>query len=186
SDGQWLALTSASNETRHDIWISGAVQNATPVHWLKTEFDEALPRFSPNGQWLAYVSDETGRTEVYIRPFRGETHAAEGKIRVSIGGGDYPVWSRSGNELFFMTADGSIHAASTQNLGSRQTVTPPVKLFRPCSETGLRANPLVHQPYMWIYDVSPDGRFLFNCMSQPAGRFVVWMNWRLADSEVPR
>ena len=71
-------------------------------------------------------------------------------------------------------------------LGSCHAVTSPVKVFRPCSESGLRANPLVYQPYMWIYDVSPDGRFLFNCMSQSAGRFMVWMNWRPADNEGAR
>jgi hypothetical protein len=76
--------------------------------------------------------------------------------------------------------------AGTQHLGSRHAVTSPVKVFRPCSESGLRANLLVYQPYMWIYDVSPDGRVLFNCMSQSAGRFMVWMNWRPADNEGAR
>ena len=72
-----------------------------PTVFLRTPANEQVPTFSPDGRWIAYYSDETGRNEVYVRPFPGPG----GKWQVSTGGGTYPTWSRKGEELFYATLD---------------------------------------------------------------------------------
>jgi serine/threonine-protein kinase len=73
----------------------------TPTVFLASPFIESEAAFSPDGRWLAYQSDESGKTEVYVRPFP----IREGKWKVSTAGGEYPTWSRNGKELFYRTAD---------------------------------------------------------------------------------
>jgi hypothetical protein len=109
----------------------------------------------------------------------------EGKIQVSTDGGDFPVWSRTSNELFFMTADNYVHSVTLQG----RNVGAPLqhrKLFQACTGTGLPNRPLTNAPHSQPYDVAPDGRFLFNCLSEAPGRFVVWINWHAARSESAR
>jgi len=69
--------------------------------FLNTEAAESAPKFSPDGHWLAYVSDETGSEEIYIRP----NGSAGGRKRISTSGGSYPAWNRNGRELFFIKRD---------------------------------------------------------------------------------
>lgn len=69
--------------------------------FLVTPFNETACRFSPNGRFLAYSSDESGRREIYVQPFPGPGE----KIAVSTNGGNYPVWSRNGRELFYRQGD---------------------------------------------------------------------------------
>ncbi len=71
--------------------------DGVPEAFLQTPFDEGFPAFSPDGRWLAYASDETGRVEVYVRPYPG----GEPVYRVSTAGGLAPLWSADGRELFF-------------------------------------------------------------------------------------
>jgi len=73
---------------------------------VATAAEEVSPELSPDGRWLAYTSNESGRREVYVRPF---PDAAEGRYQVSTAGGDTPWWSRDGHELFFV--DGAQRAA---------------------------------------------------------------------------
>ena len=84
---------------------------------LDDPFDETQPAFSPDGRWLAYASNESGRFEVYVRPFP----SAEGKWQISTDGGTYPTWSPKRNELFSTTLPGAdlvsmIEAAVTEKL----------------------------------------------------------------------
>jgi Tol biopolymer transport system component len=69
--------------------------------FLRTQFDEAAPRFSPDGRWLAYVSDESGRYEIYVQPYPGPG----GKWQISTEGGTEPVWNPNGRELFYRSSD---------------------------------------------------------------------------------
>jgi Tol biopolymer transport system component len=69
--------------------------------FLRTPFIEGNPRFSPDGNWLAYVSDEAGRSEVYVQPFPG----TGGKRQVSTEGGSEPAWNPNGKELFYRSGD---------------------------------------------------------------------------------
>ncbi|MCH8269243.1 MAG: PD40 domain-containing protein [Acidobacteria bacterium] len=72
-----------------------------PQPFLQTQFSEGPAVFSPDGRWLAYVSDESGRFEIYVQPFPGPG----GKWQISTGGGTEPVWSPSGQELYYRNSD---------------------------------------------------------------------------------
>lgn len=96
-DGRSFIVQRRNDDGRRDIWqvpVSGGEQ-ARPV--LDTSSDEFGPRVSPDGRWLAYVSDETGQQEVYVRPMLG----AGPSWRVSTEGGGAPRWSGTGRELFY-------------------------------------------------------------------------------------
>jgi len=73
---------------------------------MRTPHNEGAPELSPDGRWLAYASDESGKGEIYVRPF--PPSGSGGKWQVSAGGGEYPVWSRTGDELFFRDSKGGI------------------------------------------------------------------------------
>jgi serine/threonine-protein kinase len=105
-DGQVLASSGASGPGRFsNIWVvplrSGSRQAGTedpkPRPFLQTRFTEFAPEFSPDGRWLAYTSAESGRFEVYVRPFPGPG----GKFQISADGGTDPVWARNGRGLFY-------------------------------------------------------------------------------------
>jgi Tol biopolymer transport system component len=81
------------------VRVLGGEGGGEPVPLLTSPADEAAPEVSPDGRWLAYNSDETGRREVFIRPFPNVT---AGQFQVSTGGGRSPIWSRDGSELFFI------------------------------------------------------------------------------------
>src|SRR4029077_20632013 len=107
-DGQLLAYAEATSTTGYDIWMlrmgesstgSGQVRKAQP--FLRTRFDEAVPRFSPDGRWLAYVSNESVRNEIYVQPYPGPG----GKWQISTESGREPVWNRNGREVFYRSGD---------------------------------------------------------------------------------
>jgi hypothetical protein len=84
-----------------------------PKPFVNSVFNEGQPTFSPDGRWLAYMSDESGSNEVYVRPFPGPG----GKWQISTGGGLYPKWSRDGKELFYRTGDSKIMVVSYTAFG---------------------------------------------------------------------
>jgi serine/threonine-protein kinase len=94
-----LAFHERKPNGERDIWV--VTEGNDPYPFLLTPFDERSPRFSPNGRWLAYVSDESGRDDVYVQPFPGPGP----KWLVSTDGGIDPVWSRDGRELFYRRDD---------------------------------------------------------------------------------
>ena len=120
---------------------------------------------SPDGKWLAYVSDVTGRGEVWVRPYPGPG----APIRVSSNGGIEPQWSRSGRELYFIEDRETMMMAAV-DAGPQLTFTPPVGLFRA---------PFIQGGQPPTYDVAPDGRFLIvrPTADQGATNLVVAINW---------
>ena len=94
-DGMFLAYEAVG--ARGDIWILPLSGSRTPFAFLQTEFDEREPMFSPDGRWLAYRSNESGRNEIYLRPFP----KGEGRWVISTGGGATPQWRGDGRELFY-------------------------------------------------------------------------------------
>ena len=90
-----LALESSGRDGR-DIWVLPLSGERKPRPFLRTPFIETGPQFSPDGRWLAYVSNESGRNEIYVQPFPGPG----GKRQISTEGGTEPVWARNG-ELFY-------------------------------------------------------------------------------------
>ena len=116
--------------------------------YLVTPFNEEQARLSPDGRWVAYLSNESGRDEVYVQSFP----ATGSKMQVSNGGADLPVWRRDGKRLFFIAPDGSLMASDVTQ-GAALRVEPPVRLFRfPRS--------------MFGYDFTPDGKRLLAAMAK--------------------
>jgi serine/threonine protein kinase len=165
SDGRYIVYFDRGQTTRGDIWllpIGGA-----PRPFLKSRFYESYGAVSPDGHWIAYQSDESGRNEIYVQPFPNGGAA----YRVSVDEGYVPKWSGDGGEIFFVTRDGEIAAARV--VGRFATAVPKV-LFR---IPGLiPAQPAFHP---W-YAVAPDGRFLMviTPADNPATAITVAMNAR--------
>jgi Tol biopolymer transport system component len=141
-----------------------------PAHspLVATPSNEDTPMISPDGRALAYVSDESGRLQVYLRPFTGEG----ARIQVSTDGGAEPVWSRSGGELFFKNGRRML-AVRVQTQG-KLAVGPPTVLF----EGDFVVASLI--PGTPSYDVAPDGRFLMVARSgeqQLPAQLEVVLNW---------
>jgi len=100
-DGKTLAIGQWNNSDQGDIWILPLEGERTLRPFLRTPFSEFFTSFSPNGHWLAYTSDESGRYEVYVRPYPGPG----GKWQISTEGGEEPVWSANGQELFYRNGE---------------------------------------------------------------------------------
>ena len=105
-DGRFLLYTAANvPKTGSDLWVLPLEGDRKPVQLLRTEFNEANGSFSPDGRWVAYVSNETGRNEIYVRPFVSSGSSGpslgEGKWQVSKDGGTNPKWRADGKEIIF-------------------------------------------------------------------------------------
>jgi hypothetical protein len=146
SDGGLLVFVEQTPETGRDIWVLNlADRKALPL--LKTPFEESAPKFSPDGKWPAYSSDESGRREIYVQPYPGPG----GKQQVSTEGGQEPVWNPRGGELFYRS--GSKVMAVAIDTESGFSAGNPRMLFE-----GRYLPTATSFPF---YDVSPDGeRFL--------------------------
>ncbi len=100
ADGRYIAVTHDDRRDRNDILVHDRESGETRP-FLATEYDEDHPAFSPDGRLLAYAANDSGRSEVYVRPFPG----SGGKYTISNHGGTGPVWSRDGRELFYAEGD---------------------------------------------------------------------------------
>ncbi len=174
-DGRWLLLRQGSVGAvagGRNITGMRLGTDTAPVPILATEFDEEAVQLSPDGKWLAYQSDETGRTEVFVRPFPSIN---DGKKQVSSGGGLAPLWSRDGKELFYLASDRNMMAAKMLP-GTSPEFAPPVTLFHVPDEL-LGVEALYYTPW----DVAADGRFIMARLvsGDPGqlGALVVTENW---------
>jgi serine/threonine-protein kinase len=160
-DGKWITTGTK------DVWVAPTSGGRTPFKFLETPFRDGDARFSPDGEWIAYSSNEGGRTEIYVRPFHGGPASAEGEVQVSSRGGDYPVWGPSGQELYFMAGDSDIYAADMRNLGRSGSIPLPSRLFRPCPE----AEPFSRADtgFEYNFDTHAGRRFLVNHLPGPCG-----------------
>ncbi len=122
-DGTVLAFQDEDPTTGWDIWYVSLEGDHTAEPFLSTRFDEEWPMFSPDGRWVAYVSNESGNNEIYVQPFPGPG----GKQQVSIDGGEEPTWSPKGNELFYRSGDKMMVVAV--ELGPTFTQGTPQMLF---------------------------------------------------------
>ncbi|MCM3905204.1 MAG: serine/threonine-protein kinase [Pyrinomonadaceae bacterium] len=142
-----IYATAVNSQGTWDLWYTAIETGAKPEPFLITPTDESSPEFSPDGSYVAYVSNESDQNEVYIKPFPN----GEGKWRVSTGGGGLPHWSRRGNELFFVAGNDLIvvpvRTKPALALGT------PQKLF---SREGIRADR--PEGTLDSYDVTPDGQ----------------------------
>ncbi|TPW13077.1 MAG: serine/threonine protein kinase, partial [bacterium] len=142
--GNRLAYAVHGPGTRSDIWIRSMGGGAPPAAYLASSFNETDPDFSPDGNWMAYASDEAGSPEIFIRRYPDD-----GTIwQVSVGGGSGPRWSRDGRELYFVS--GTRMMAATVQAGPTLEVGTPVVLFDGGFSVARARD----------YDVAPDGRFI--------------------------
>ena len=117
-DGRHLAVDRLMPEGHSDVWILPLENDRKPYPFAEGRFDESMGAFSPDGRWLAYISDETGRFEVYARPFPGPG----GRWQISTDGGNEPRWSTDGREIFFINDDqmlvAPVESGSTLRVGT--------------------------------------------------------------------
>jgi eukaryotic-like serine/threonine-protein kinase len=111
-DGRFLLYTVENPETKTDLWVLPLRGDRKPTPFLRTEFNERSGQFSPDGHWIAYISDESGSDEIYVREFssgsaQGSWDTA-GKWLISKGGGTNPRWRGDGRELFYVASDGKL------------------------------------------------------------------------------
>ena len=114
SDGKFVLYTEVNPKTKADLWILPL--GANPIPLLNTNFRESDGCFSPDMRWIAYVSDETGTDEVFVRAFSHNTDSASfgasPKWIISKGGGTAPRWARNGKELYYMASDWKVMATA--------------------------------------------------------------------------
>ena len=146
-----LALESGLRTPPPSQGVGGRSSTTGDVRPLvRTSFNELNGEISPDGQWLAYESDESGREEVYVRPF---PDVDRGRWQISTGGGNRPLWARSGKEFFYRALGGAVMRASVGE-GSAFRAGSPTRLFEGRYEIGSAQSGRT-------YDISPDGqRFL--------------------------
>jgi eukaryotic-like serine/threonine-protein kinase len=124
-DGRYIAFFSRGKETGWDIWVLPTFGDRKPVPFLKTRFAELMPVFSPDGRFLAYQSNESGRNEVYVQSFPGPG----GKWQISTAGGVEPHWRADGRELYYRSPDQKVMAVEVQT-GSVLTAGTAQPLFQ--------------------------------------------------------
>jgi hypothetical protein len=157
-----------NRQTKIDVWVLPMESNAKPYPLLHTAFNEDSPQFSPDTRWIAYVSDETGRNEVYVAAFPDAT----AKWQISTQGGTVPRWSRDGKELFYVAADNHLISVPVAPAGRQFQWSAPRRLFL---VPALGAS----------YDVAPGAeKFLVLVPTEDfkPNELTVLMNWQSASS----
>ena len=143
-DGRVILYSEMSSESGWDLWALD-VESGEAQPLVEAKFHQAGGVLSPDGRWVAYQSNESGRREVYVRPFPGPG----GKWQISTAGGSWPRWSREGNELFYMSLEDDLVAVPVTAEGDRFVAGNPEKLFD--------ASGYVNE-FFGSYDVAPGGR----------------------------
>ena len=124
-DGHFLLFRQINPQTNHDIFVLPTTGERKPFPYLQTPAMENGGAFSPDGNWIAYNSDESGRVEVYVESF--PTHG--GKRQISLAGGSGPRWRADGKELYYYSLDGRLMAVSVTGGGASLTTGTPTVLF---------------------------------------------------------
>jgi Tol biopolymer transport system component len=148
-DDKYIVFEVTDVRTAWDLWVLPLTGDRKAYPLMQTPFNETWADISPNGKWIVYDSDETGRYEVYIRPFP----AGDGKWQVSANGGWYPRWKKDGKELFYVdaAANGKMLSVRVNTSGQAPEFSPATPLF----DSGyFNINHGVHHKYA----VSPDGQ----------------------------
>ncbi len=167
-DGRYLAFMrrQARGTTRADIWILPLFGDRKAFPIMQSPFEESVAAFSPDGRWLAYESNESGRNEVYVTPFPG----AGGKWQVSTAGGSAPRWRSDGLELYYLAADNKLMAAAIMPKGTTLEIGAVRSLFQARPVAGPGGG----------YDATGDGkRFLIDAEPEQAGGepITLVLNW---------
>ena len=176
-DGNHVLYASLDPETGFDLWTVPLAGAPTPAVFLKTPFQEAGAQFSPDGRWVAYHSNESGRYEVYVQAIAEQ----QGRIQVSTAGGGQPRWRRDGKEIFYVSLDSHVMAASiTTRPGSHGLeFGEPASLFA----VDITGGPILlnNTAHYWP---TPDGqRFLINVSIDPTPPINLLYNWHAHEGK---
>jgi Tol biopolymer transport system component len=150
-DGRFILYSNVQNNG--DLMVLPLTGDRKPFPFLSTAFTEMQGVFSPDGKWVAYQSNESGRNEIYVRPFPGPG----GQWQVSTAGGASPRWRADGKELYYVAPDLKLMAVAVVTQGAAQGVT-----FTPGTPEALFQMHISRSPNRQQYDVARDGRFLIN------------------------
>ena len=136
-DRRYLVYQRMDPKSGWDIWALPLGADAVPLSIVRTDADERTTRLSPDGSWIAFVSNNSGLSEVYVQPFPGPGR----RLQVSTKGGDQPQWRADAAELFYMALDGKLMATPIAFPAGRQSIEigAPVPLFSP--DVGVVARP---------------------------------------------
>jgi serine/threonine protein kinase/Tol biopolymer transport system component len=169
-DGRFLLYYIPDPKTGTDLWVLPEATRV-PFIFLQTDANELWGQFSPDGRWVAYQSNETGRYEIYVRAFP----ASGGAFPVSTAGGVYPRWSRDGKELYFIAPDAKMMAVPIRATATMIEAGVPAMLFQ-TQRVGGGMNVIGRGPQ---YDVTSDGRFLINVDAESGALpITLLMNWK--------
>jgi Tol biopolymer transport system component/DNA-binding winged helix-turn-helix (wHTH) protein len=172
-DGRFVLFNSEDPKRSSDIWALPLDGNGKPFPAAQTDFEEQNGQFSPDGNWIAYQSDESGRVEIYVQPFPGPGN----KWPISTNGGSQVRWRRDGRELFYVALDGRLMSVSIRIPSNARApeVGTPVTLFAPPLGGAVQKADFRHQ-----YMVSADGqRFLVATVAAVANSpIMVILNWK--------
>jgi hypothetical protein len=166
-DGEWIVYRQYGDLDADDLFAVRTRGDTTRVPIATTRFYERGATFSPDGRYVAYVSNESGRDEVYVRRFPG---ADTDRPMLSAGGGTEPRWSPSGRELFFVSGDDVLSSVPV-TLGDRFAHEAPRRLFS--------VDPFARELNSRAYDVTPDGKAFVMLRPTPAtfGAPILVENW---------
>ena len=179
-DGRYLLYHRNDPKDGADLWLLPTAGDRTPTALLKTPFTEYAAQFSPDGRWFTYESNESGRPEIYVRPFVGPDGAGAtaslgaGQWQMSTKGGIHPRWRPDGKEIYYLGPGGEMMAVPITVTGTTLTPGAPVALFPTRIYGGGLDNNQGPQ-----FDVAPDGRFLINTvLDSAAAPITLLMNWQ--------
>jgi eukaryotic-like serine/threonine-protein kinase len=174
-DGKFIVYSEYSDSTNDDLWLLPLEGDRKPILFLQTPFNESDGHFSPDGRWMTYMSNESGRDEVYVQTFP----STGSKWQVSTAGGRFPRWSKDGHELFYVAADQKLMTVAVKPgaAGSHSfEAGSPQPLFE------IKSIP-IQSPVVFPYQPSADGRrFLVDIPATGEGAaptpITVVVNWQ--------
>jgi hypothetical protein len=175
-DGRYATFNQMTTDgSRNDVWILPLQGERKPMPFLKSKFMESTGRFSPDGRWVVYCSDESGRAEVYVQPWPGPGP----KIQISSEGGVDPIWSRNGTELYYRSG-GKMMVVAVSTTPTMKASRPQV-LWEGVYSEGMSSSCGMPGTTSANYDVTADGQRFLMVKDQDEGattaRMVVIVNF---------
>jgi Tol biopolymer transport system component len=161
-DGRFLTFDNSPDGVHNGVWVVPLDGKRTPVPFVDTPVNECCGHFSPDGRWIAYVSDESGKSQIYVKPFPGPGRA----VQISTSAGRKPRWHSDRNELFFL--DGRKVMAAVLPSDGASVDAPPVRMLFEAEAPIL------------AWDVVPHSdRFLVATSTREQGfpSIDIWVNW---------
>jgi Tol biopolymer transport system component len=176
ADGRFILYESQEPKTGSDLWALDLQEPQKPFPLVQTEFEETNGQFSPDGKWMAWESNESGRFEIYVQPFPGPGR----KTQISLKGGAQVRWRRDGKALLYIALDDRLTEVPLRFSATGQVVEPGPGISLFTTHVGGASQPQERQQYA----VSPNGdQFLVNVVTQEtsASPITVILNWRGPD-----